>query len=464
MHSHQRRTGSWGTLGVPCDRSSRVCAHAIDSVMRAVVLILGVAVHIASAGKEAGCPFCTRPRPQPETDSPSCALNTTRPCPLPKWKIQWNLAASTAIGLYNATGYFNASDAARWGLVSFDWNNARSLWTHRLEKQGCEESMVEQCRQVKEVNPFTKCFVYRNTELALEWMTSQHEVMDASHAGYFLQFQATSNGSVAEKCAAAGPCVKNTSSVSGDYCCAFGSVYAEGNTYVEKSMLSTWRQFFWDFRNESLQSWWVNNFILGINGVGSSGKWVDGVFSDDCGGLPQEHETAISRMGYSSSEIADIHFNTASTWQLAMNKLVENHGYAWQMFGNHWLTALPPTRSNCLARMRQLCQPARQRWPMMMYGPGGPTWGWNHTEGNTTLSSFLITRPPYGWIGYSIEDSRACHDGNTESCWNPLFDMDVGEPVGFCVERAGVFSRAWSKGTAVLDCNTFAAVLPFALT
>jgi hypothetical protein len=63
--------------------------------------------------------------------------------------------------------------------------------------------------------------------------------------------------------------------------------------------------------------------------------------------------------------------------------------------------------------------------------------------------------------------------------------MDVGEPLGLCEEtpllphsaslrfhqsrakskqlQSGVFSRKWSKGTVVLDCNTFDAKLPFNL-
>jgi len=46
--------------------------------------------------------------------------------------------------------------------------------------------------------------------------------------------------------------------------------------------------------------------------------------------------------------------------------------------------------------------------------------------------------------------------------WDPLFDLDVGEPVGLCTENVvGVFSRVWSKGTAQLDCTTWTATLPF---
>ena len=47
---------------------------------------------------------------------------------------------------------------------------------------------------------------------------------------------------------------------------------------------------------------------------------------------------------------------------------------------------------------------------------------------------------------------------------DPLFDLDVGEPQGLCAEdKAGVFSRRWSKGTATVDCNEFAVTLDFQL-
>lgn len=46
---------------------------------------------------------------------------------------------------------------------------------------------------------------------------------------------------------------------------------------------------------------------------------------------------------------------------------------------------------------------------------------------------------------------------------DPLFDLDVGEPEGLCTEKAGIFSRKWSKGTATIDCNAFKATLDFHL-
>ena len=40
----------------------------------------------------------------------------------------------------------------------------------------------------------------------------------------------------------------------------------------------------------------------------------------------------------------------------------------------------------------------------------------------------------------------------------------VGVPKGACAEAPkAVFSRKWSKGTPLLDCNTYTAHLPFDL-
>jgi len=45
-------------------------------------------------------------------------------------------------------------------------------------------------QMVKEVNPDTKCFIYHNMELALEFLESQREVMyDGRKKDYFLQYR-----------------------------------------------------------------------------------------------------------------------------------------------------------------------------------------------------------------------------------------------------------------------------------
>jgi hypothetical protein len=304
------------------------------------------------------------PRPVPEVGSPSCGMDTDRACPLPTWNVTWDLAQSTAIGLMNVSGFFDAADAARWGLVSFDWNNGRENWIKDTPLD-TEASMVTQCKMVKQHNPNTRCFVYRNTELALDWLSTQRAVMDKDHSGFFLKFQSDENGTAIDKCAKAPPCGNITQ---GSYCCLFGAVYAENNGWVASNRPGMGRQFFWDFRNVSLQSWWIDHFVLGQTGVNS--PFVDGFFTDDVGGLPQEHALAIARMGYTPTETEALHLATARTWQAAMVKMVAEGGYGWQMFGNRWLTALPPSNDTCASRMRELCAADKQNWPMMMYGTG----------------------------------------------------------------------------------------------
>jgi hypothetical protein len=93
----------------------------------------------------------------------------------------------------------------------------------------------------------------------------------------------------------------------------------------------------------------------------------------------------------------------------------------------------------------------------------------NASTFNTTLAAFLITRPPYAYLGYGWENCGAPNvagrlPGTTRDVWQPMFDLDVGEPTGLCAETsAGVFERNWSKGRAALDCNRFEATLDFAL-
>ena len=97
----------------------------------------------------------------------------------------------------------------------------------------------------------------------------------------------------------------------GDFCCPFANVYCENQNPWQGE-----RQFFWDFTNRSLREWWVDNFFLGKNGAGGGNPWVDGCFSDDVDGLPQEHGQAIARMGYSSTQTHALQVATQQTWHV----------------------------------------------------------------------------------------------------------------------------------------------------
>ena len=98
--------------------------------------------------------------------------------------------------------------------------------------------------------------------------------------------------------------------------------------------------------------------------------------------------------------------------------------------------------------MRTMCAPAMQGAPLMTAMDNAPD------NANQTIAAFLITRPPYAYIGWGWEsDDRQ---------WNDLFYLQAGEPTGLCVESpVGVFSRPWTLGTPQLDCNAYTAELPF---
>jgi hypothetical protein len=149
------------------------------------------------------------------------------------------------------------------------------------------------------------------------------------------------------------------------------------------------------------------------------------------------------------------------------------------MFGASDYAMAPPVGGSaaaavCVVQMRSLCLPAMQRKPMLMgvsgncceYDPSGnkqsgcPKLVQCH-GGNATLAIFLVTRPPFAYLGTGWQ---GCDSAGSQSkhAWDPLYDMFTGSPLELCTERdPGVFSRKWSGGSASFNCNTGESVLDF---
>ena len=123
---------------------------------------------------------------------PPCSTTQgTPPCPAPTWAPVWALNRSTICqpGANVGDAWLDETAAAKWGLVSLDWSIANGVWRGNgdVANMTGAATLVEQCRRIKAVDATTKCFVYRNTELALEWLEPQRAVMrDPAFAGYFL--------------------------------------------------------------------------------------------------------------------------------------------------------------------------------------------------------------------------------------------------------------------------------------
>ena len=171
---------------------------------------------------------------------------------------------------------------------------------------------------------------------------------------------------------------------------------------------------------------------------------VDGTFTDDVGGLPEEHGDVMKRIDMNPAQLKALQEATTATHNKLVPALVEAGKYNWQAFGGGDGTGQGISRESCKQFMTKFCDPAKQNDPMMMSAGAAD---------NQSIAAFLITRPPIGFIGWGWEsDDRK---------WNDIFLLQPGEPKGLCKEAAGVFHREWSNGIASLNCNTYTASLPF---
>jgi hypothetical protein len=206
-------------------------------------------------------------------------------------------------------------------------------------------------------------------------------------------------------------------------------------------------QFFWDFRNESARLYFVQSVLSTLQDDA-----VDGTFSDDVGGVPEEHPDAPKNTGLSDTDLANLRYATQETSQSLITNTVLAGKFNWQAFGaEDGVPGGPSGKGDgCIAYMRTHCDPAYQARPMLMGMDNSPA------NANQTVAAFLVSRPPHAYLGWGWESD--------DKQWNDIFYLQVGTPLGLCSEDSqtpGVFSRVYTAGTAVLDCNQWTASLPF---
>lgn len=97
----------------------------------------------------------------------------------PKWAPTWDMASSTLFMPCNYSGFLDPSISAKWGVVDFDWSNAKGAWT-RQHPMDCEERLVAQADLVRSANPDAKVWVYRNLVKALPWCELPQMFLEAS--------------------------------------------------------------------------------------------------------------------------------------------------------------------------------------------------------------------------------------------------------------------------------------------
>lgn len=200
----------------------------------------------------------------------------------PRFPPTYNMTRSTIIQPCNDSGYFDPVQAGRYGIIDFDWSNAKALWAN-TKPMDCEERLLVQAAMVKAVNPDTKVFVYRNLVKALPWYTSVWtKLADPQFAGWFLPFSGTGSYHVPQCDATYNPPLcsdryhdqdQTPKHPHGDGSCVdlcdCGGVPCG--------------EYLWDHRNASLRAYLLNEFVLGPTGLGNEN--VSGFYL--CGARPR---------------------------------------------------------------------------------------------------------------------------------------------------------------------------------
>ena len=86
---------------------------------------------------------------------------------LPPWPSTYDVAASTLVMPCNSSGLLSTELTRAWGLVSYDWSNAKALWAN-AHPMSSEELITTQAEMVYAQDPglpgyAPRVWAYRNT-------------------------------------------------------------------------------------------------------------------------------------------------------------------------------------------------------------------------------------------------------------------------------------------------------------
>ena len=336
-------------------------------------------------------------------DLPPCSMPWRLPCPLPPWPATYNMQLSTQHYFGGSENFYDNATvafAALHGVIGIDWANHYSLPMHR------EDTLAQQAAIIKAVNPKTRVYVYRQSELALNIFDNGAKVMyDPSKTNWFVLFP-------------------------------------NGTIYNDSTRVDNYRmdQFCWDHRNPDVQDYFVNYYAGSV----FNQSVVDGVFYDDDGGIWQERANHPDYPdSYRIAVDAAQQVSLKRAWELGL----KSNKHAWQA----WLTpTIPKTGdSPAICAHKMTTAISMKNVPVTfpaMYNSACSS-PWEQCKNlKEQLAAFLIARGDY-WLFFT-----------PTTWWKEGFEKDYGVPLGDAQEVSpNVFSRNWSNCTISLDCNTFSS-------
>ena len=174
------------------------------------------------------------------------------------------------------------------------------------------------------------------------------------------------------------------------------------------------------------------------------------------GGPSEEAAWCIEDAGLTNADTTAITDGWAQTIGNVSASLVAAGKWTWKLFGT--FQTHPP--ATCAATLRTACQ-LGAAWPSYAQGTVH-LFTLNSSSPHPTalllqpaldIATFLLVRGPHWWIGYGWND---CAPQTATYAFPAQLYDDPGDPVAFCAETApgsGVFSRAWTKATATVNCS-----------
>ena len=313
-----------------------------------------------------------------------------------------------------------------------------------------EELLLRQCAAIKAVDNSSRCFAYRNTELAMEWMATQRAVMqhppgDAAQT-LFLKYQG-------KQPRGAPDCVRDSTAPFGIYCEA-------------EMTANSGDQYFWDHRVATTREFFARTVAMGASAMGSA--LIDGLYLDDMLGLDEEHPHAPVRMNMTHQQVVQVATATRRAVNETIALLLPAGKYLLQMFHSATL----PSRKGCAAAFRAVCAGSNNHVgssgdPELYAGAHAAVLlTLDQSVMNTTtralsadfpqaVAAFLILRPSHGFLSFGTWGWGHRPD------FPAILNTDVGAPLGLCEENVpGVFSRRYTHGLASVRCDDFTHTIP----
>ena len=304
---------------------------------------------------------------------------------------------------------------------------------------GTEAALDAAAARLKAINSDVKVVLYRNTELGLSIYKDQCEKMyDPAYSGYYLK-----NSSGAQ--------INDRATFPGD-----GVSACPGEPHAAWGM----DQYFTDFRNASAAAWFVDTVV----GRVAHSPHTDGVWFDDPSGVGAEHP-AVTK-AFTPAQLQVIRAATAVTLQRAAESLIAAGKPLNFNVRGVGLRGVTPVIGTAKGRDTQVCIAALRAGAALGATDDPSVYQLAFTPNGSSvmaadfqqhLAAFLLMRGPYSWFGFSWISAYI-------PPWYKEWDWDIGTPSGASMVEhpSGVFSRAWSKGTVVLNCTSWEVQLPFA--